>query len=172
MLKNGERIEIYPSRKTAWLLLLGSAVFVAAGTWMTTRNDPFEFRRNRADHLMGYFAIVLFGAGVFVSLKQLIRPKPQVTLDEEGIKIGTKRSLTWPEVKRTYILEQRTTSSTMRYVAIAPKDPTPYVGKMGALGSVLVDDGEVVRFAVHATEMKNEALMELIQGYLDKYGTP
>lgn len=84
-----ERIEIYTSKKKSALLLICSITFVSIGVWMVTKEYS-----NTKNLLMGYLSIVFFGLGIFIGIKNLIKPSIALIIDQNGININPRKSLT------------------------------------------------------------------------------
>ncbi|AZI66169.1 hypothetical protein EIB71_00070 [Kaistella daneshvariae] len=82
------RIEIYSNKKKAFLLLIGSIAFVVLGffCFLNAENmTTFRVRNPIIIKIVGIASVLLFGFGIYVSIKQLIQKKLMLILDEKGI---------------------------------------------------------------------------------------
>jgi hypothetical protein len=88
-----ERLEIYSSKKKSFLLLIGSLFFVIAGIWMFMNADNLTSFRSRSPIFLkgiGIISVLFFGIGIYVSIKQLVKNKLFLIIDENGINLNPK----------------------------------------------------------------------------------
>jgi len=94
------------SRKKTALALFGSAVFVALGVWMITDSSTDSSRYSpEIVVLIGWCAVLLFGAFGLKGLYNLARPM-QVVLSPEGFQVlGLRRlpPVRWQDVERFFM---------------------------------------------------------------------
>lgn len=86
-----DKIEIYSSKKKSLLLFVGSMVFVVLGIYMLRDTGNFSDHGIKNPILMKGVAIasiLLFGMGIYVSLRQLIKNKLMLVIDNEGLHIN------------------------------------------------------------------------------------
>ena len=89
------------SKKKAFLLLLGSLVFVAAGIWMSAEK-PF----------LGWVCAGFFGLGIPASLFMMLPNAMFLRLDHEGFEMGSVfggQKIRWSEVDGFHISSIRGT---------------------------------------------------------------
>lgn len=92
-----ERIEIYTSKKKTFFMLIGSIVFVALGVWLLFEADNLTGWRARNPFVtrgIGIASILFFGLGIFVGIKRLIKSEIAIIIDQIGINVNPKKSLT------------------------------------------------------------------------------
>jgi hypothetical protein len=86
-----DRIEIYTSKKKSILMLLGSIAFVAIGIWLFIEADNLTgwragnplFTRG-----IGIASILLFGFGIFVGVKRVIKSEIALIIDSQGLNVN------------------------------------------------------------------------------------
>jgi len=69
-------VTLYPSRKKWLVILLGCALFTAAGVWMVATDAP-----------NGWLVVLFFGAGSAVAATLLLPGAAQLTLDADGFQV-------------------------------------------------------------------------------------
>ena len=92
-----ETIEIYSSKKKSLLLLIGSIAFVALGVWLLIEADNLTGWRARNPIFtrgIGIASILFFGLGIFVGIKRLIKSEIALIIDQKGLNVNPKKSLT------------------------------------------------------------------------------
>jgi hypothetical protein len=90
-----ERIEIFSSKKKSFLLLIGSILFVALGFELFINSENYIGYRSTSPifiKAIGISSILFFGLGVFISIKQLIKNKLFLIIDEKGINVNPRKS--------------------------------------------------------------------------------
>ena len=98
-----EKIEIYSSKKKSLLLLIGSIIFVALGSCLALG----VFDANMYKRVIGALGVVFFGLGIYVAIKQLIKNKLMLVIDEVGVNINPSKSdekILWQNIKGFPIL--------------------------------------------------------------------
>lgn len=89
------RIEIYSNKNKAFLLFLGSVAFVILGFFIFLNADNMRsalFKSPLIIKTAGAITILFFGIGIYVSVKQLIRNKLMLVIDENGISFNPARN--------------------------------------------------------------------------------
>lgn len=92
-----ESIEIYSSKKKSLLLLIGSIAFVALGVWLLIEADNLTGWRARNPIFtrgIGIASILFFGLGIFVGIKRLVKSEIALIIDQKGLNVNPKKSLT------------------------------------------------------------------------------
>ncbi|UQB68063.1 STM3941 family protein [Epilithonimonas zeae] len=97
------KIEIYSNKKKAFLLLLGSVVFVVLGFFCFLNAENVRsslFRNPFIVKIAGIASILFFGYGIFVSIKQLIKNKLMLIINEKGINVNPKKDdiIKWEDI--------------------------------------------------------------------------
>src|SRR5689334_17009606 len=99
-----EPIEIKLSKRKTILTFLGAIAFVAAGIWMITTADTQERYSPTRLTVIGYSAVVFFGAAALFSFYKLFESRPGLILDSEGIHNNTyalsSQLIRWDQIKR------------------------------------------------------------------------
>jgi len=103
---NTERIEIYSSKKKSFILLLISLVFVTLGIFFLFHADTFATGRIKSPALIkgiGTVSIFFFGAGTYMTIRQLIKDKLILVIDHAGINVNPEKSdsepIGWKEIE-------------------------------------------------------------------------
>ena len=99
-----DRIEIYSNKKKAFLLLIGSLVFVIGGIYMFINADSdtgFRARSPLFTKIIGVVSILFFGIGIFGSIKQLIRNRLMLIINGRGLNLNPKKNdlLEWKNIE-------------------------------------------------------------------------
>lgn len=93
-----DRIEIKFSRTKLILLFLLALIFVVGGIFILFTAKDLRGK------IIGWSAIIFFGFGLIVFLKQLLNTKPRIILDDEGIEdksLGIGKIL-WDDIEAAY----------------------------------------------------------------------
>ncbi|MGC4130343.1 MAG: STM3941 family protein [Bergeyella sp.] len=98
------KIEIYSDKKKAFLLLIGSIVFVVLGIWLfaDAENIKNPFLKNPLlIKIVGTASILFFGFGIYVAVKQLFRNKLMLIIDENGINVNPSKNefIKWIDIE-------------------------------------------------------------------------
>jgi len=90
-----KKIKIYSSKKKSFLLLLGSLLFVIGGIWMFIEAENLANYRRSPIFLkgIGIISVLFFGLGFYLSIKQLVKNKLFLIIDEIGITINPEKNL-------------------------------------------------------------------------------
>ena len=99
-----EKLEIYSSKKKSFLLLIGSLLLMIFGFELFTNSENYIGHRFTNPFFIiaiGILSIIFFGLGVYISLRQLIKNKLFLSIDENGINFNPKKSeiLNWHNIK-------------------------------------------------------------------------
>jgi hypothetical protein len=89
------RIEIYSSKRKSFLLLVGSLLFVICGIYIfMVADNPHKYRSTNPlfERGIGVLAVVFFGLGIYVSIKQLIKSQLILVIDEVGLNVNPKEA--------------------------------------------------------------------------------
>lgn len=88
-----EKLEIYSSKKKSLLLLIGSLLLMIFGFELFTNSENYighRFTNPFFIKAIGILSIIFFGLGVYISLRQLIKNKLFLSIDENGINFNPK----------------------------------------------------------------------------------
>ncbi|WP_281231661.1 STM3941 family protein [Flavobacterium gelatinilyticum] len=101
-----DKIEIYSSKKKSFLLLIGSLLFVIGGIWMFMDAENLTGFRSRSPMLLkgiGIISVLFFGLGFCLAIKQLIKNKLFLIIDNYGINVDPKKNsskiINWNNIK-------------------------------------------------------------------------
>ena len=92
-----DKIEIYSSKKKAFLLLIGSLLFVVGGVYIFINAENFTgFRAGSPFFIkgVGIASVLFFGLGIYVSIKQLIANQLILIINRNGVNVNPRKSLT------------------------------------------------------------------------------
>lgn len=127
-----DRIEIYTSKKKSILILIGSIVFVVAGAFFVVNPERFLTLRMQNPHIIrivGIASILFFVLGIFVGIKRLIKSDIALIIDQIGLNVNPKKSLTefikWDDILG---FEEVKIQST-RILIIGVKKPEHWIEK-------------------------------------------
>ena len=119
-----DRIEIYTSKKKAILGLIGSIIFVALGIWMILDIDNSLLIR-----VVGIVSVLFFGLGIFIGIKRLIKSEIALIIDNKGLNVNPKKSLTefieWDNI----IGFKEIKIKSQRILIIVVKNPEKWIEK-------------------------------------------
>ncbi|PWB25890.1 STM3941 family protein [Flavobacterium sp. HTF] len=90
-----EKIEIYSSKKKTFLLLIGSLLFIAGGIWMLMDAENLTGFRLRSPILVkciGIISVLFSSLGVYISIRQLVKNKLFLIIEENGINVNPKKN--------------------------------------------------------------------------------
>ncbi|MDY3362723.1 hypothetical protein PG623_01780 [Riemerella anatipestifer] len=98
------KVEFYSNRKKAFLLLIGSLIFVILGI------DIFLNAENMTSYrvsnplflkIVGVASFLFFGLGIYVSIRQLLKNRLMLIIDENGININPKKNeyIRWSDIE-------------------------------------------------------------------------
>lgn len=89
------KIEIYSSKKKSFLLLIASLLFVIGGIWMFIDAENLASYRERSPIFLkgiGIISVLIFGFGIYVSIKQLVKNQLLLVVDKKGVNINPRKS--------------------------------------------------------------------------------
>lgn len=92
-----EQIKIYSSKKKSFWLLIGSLIFVLIGIYSFIEAENLVFYRARNPifiKVVGVACILFFGIGIYVSIAQLLKNRLILIVDQFGLNVNPKKSLT------------------------------------------------------------------------------
>lgn len=123
-----KKTEIYSSKKKAVLFFFASAIFVALGIWMIldAENIKTPFLRNPLMiRIVGVVGVLLFGFGMWVTLKQLFRKKLMLIIDESGINLkpSDNRIIHWKDIEGFSEMK----INSVKIIIIHIKNPEKYI---------------------------------------------
>lgn len=123
-------IQIYPTGRKLWPMLLGAILFVATGVLLIVHREARPIV-HIYHVVVGTLSILFFGACAVVILLRIVRPSPAVVLSREGITDSASPFgigfLPWSEVAflSIYVIEGQ------RMLGIFPKDPVSIMARLG-----------------------------------------
>ncbi|VBB47527.1 conserved hypothetical protein [uncultured Paludibacter sp.] len=125
------RIEIYTSKKKSIFLLLGSLLFVVLGIWFVINaNNMTDNWRTKFPFItrsVGVISILFFGLGVFQSIKRLIKSELSLIIDQKGLIINPKKSISeyiyWEQISSFNEIQIKRT----RIIIINVKNPDYWI---------------------------------------------
>src|SRR5690606_32783969 len=98
------KIEFYSNKKKAFLLLIGSLIFVILGIYLFLNAEnmtSFRARNPVFIKIAGIASVLFFGLGIYVSIKQLIKNKLMLIIDENGINVNPQKNeyIKWDNIE-------------------------------------------------------------------------
>ncbi|MEN2436835.1 STM3941 family protein [Weeksellaceae bacterium A-14] len=98
------KIEFYSNKKKAFLLLIGSLFFVILGVYLFLNAENmtgFRARNPLFIKIAGIASVLFFGLGIYVSIKQLIKNKLMLIIDENGINVNPQKNeyIKWNDIE-------------------------------------------------------------------------
>jgi hypothetical protein len=98
------KIEFYSNKKKAFLLLIGSLIFVILGIYLFLNAENMASYRVRNPlfiKISGITSVLFFGFGVFVSIKKLLKNKLMLIIDENGVNVNPKKNeyIKWGDIE-------------------------------------------------------------------------
>lgn len=173
------RTEIYSNKKKAFLLLIGSTTFVALGVfcfWNADNMTTFRFRNPLVLKIVGIASILLFGFGIYVSIKQLIQNKLMLVLNEKGINAHPIKNeyINWNDIKGFSELK----INSVKIIIIQLNNPEYYINKENnkvrkkLMEYNLSNYGSPFNITVGTMNINHTELIEILNENLVKYNTP
>ena len=124
---------IRTSRGKHVLLLLACAGFVAGGAAMAVHAQG-------ADVWIGWLCVLFFGAGIPLSLRELLDFRPRVILDDRGVldrTLGVGR-IPWSDIRSAYAVSVRGN----HFVCLVLRNPEAWVSRLSGARRALVRANE------------------------------
>ncbi len=123
-----EPIEIYTSKRKSVLILLLSVALVVASIWVLTSGE-FDYEDTTLVKVASVAGILLFGLGIIVSIKRLVKSELALIIAPEGLNINPKKSLDefipWDEILG---FDEVSIKGT-KIVIIVVKNPSHWIDK-------------------------------------------
>ena len=123
-------IKIDGSRRKILLLVFLSLFFVVFGFFLTIIPETFKsflFRNVFLIRIAGIFAILFFGAGLIISVKEFFVPKFNITITKEGIidnsSYASVGMIFWKDIKEIDIFK----TFNQKFIIIIVKNPNDYI---------------------------------------------
>ncbi|MFJ3310025.1 STM3941 family protein [Streptomyces sp. NPDC086549] len=114
----------YPtSIRRTLLVALGSAVFVALGTWMLIDHSTPKAT------VGGAAAVLFFGLCGCVALARIVRRRPELVLTGDGLTHVMLGPIAWTEIAAVGIREVNVRSSSQRMIELILHDPGAYLAR-------------------------------------------
>lgn len=127
-----DRIEIYSSRKKSFLLLFISLAFVTLCILFLLHAGTFAIGRIKSPlfiKVIGATGILFFGAGVYVSIRQLIKNKLMLVIEPAGISLNPEKSdsevIIWKEIEAFSEIK----ISSTKIIIIHVNDPLYWINR-------------------------------------------
>lgn len=172
-----EKIEIYSSRKKALLLLIGSLLFVTGGTYMLLSPETFTGRDPHVLMIVGIAAILFFGLGIYVSIRQLIANQLILIIDNMGINVNPRKSLSkiieWKNIEGFSEIEIYST----KIVVIHVNNPKDWIEKeenkirKKMMNFNVTNYGSPFNLSANSMQINHATLMKVLNENLQKYRT-
>ncbi len=117
-------VEVYPSRSKLVLFLCISILFVAIAALALAADEEAR------GEWWPYACVVLFGAGIVVFARFLLRREPALVFDNDGIAgRGLRGRIGWDEIERLYRSSFTYRLSTQHFLSIVPRDPERFLAR-------------------------------------------
>lgn len=152
-----EKLIIKNSRWKHLLLLIGCIGFVAAGIWMVIKGKPF-----------GWVAILFFGSGIPVSIRQIADSRPRLVIDEHGVldrTLGVGR-IPWSDIEGAYV---RSISGN-DFICLELKNSDEYRQKLSKVKRAMAAANRDLGFTdfnlnLSGVDVRTEEVFELLMKY-------
>ena len=158
-------VAIYPSRWKLVLFLCISTLFVSIAAFALAV-DP-EVRTV----WWPYACLALFGAGMVVFARSLLRREPAVIIDERGIAgRGLRGGIGWDEIDDLFRSSFTHRASTQHFVSIVPRDPEKFLARQHWLRRILgtADEmfvGAPLNIPISHLERSPDEIVALVERY-------
>lgn len=98
------KVEFHSNKKKAFLLLIGSLIFVILGVYLILNAENMTGFRASNPLLIkfaGIASVLFFGLGIYVSIKQLLKNKLMLIIDKNGINVNPQKSkyIKWSDIE-------------------------------------------------------------------------
>jgi len=176
----GEKVEIYSSKKKAFLLLIYGIILVALNIYLYISADDLtrsSTQNPTTYRLIAVFGCLFFGAGLFMSIKMLLKSRLMLVIDHKGINLKptdpSTEILPWNEILSFEKAKIRST----KFLIVHVKKPYSYLEKEHSIlrGMVLAFNLEKYKsplnIGVSSMDIGFKELEELLNKFLIKYGT-
>ncbi|MEV6736740.1 STM3941 family protein [Streptomyces sp. NPDC051104] len=122
---------VYPSsqRRTS-LVALGSLAFVAAGVWLLVDHATLK------GIAAGAAAVPFFGLCAGVAIGRLLRRRPELVLNRDGLTHVMLGSIRWTEIAEVTVREVRVRSASQRMIELVLHDPDAYLARAPRMARV------------------------------------
>jgi hypothetical protein len=154
-----EKVEIKNSRWKNVLFLLASLGFVAGGIGMVMDGEMF-----------GWTAILLFGGGALVFIRQLIDARARLIIDKDGITDRTMGvgTIKWEEIENAYV----SSISGNDFICLEVKNPEQYINKLSKVKRALAGANRSLGFTelsvnLSGVDVSTEEVFELVIKYCE-----
>lgn len=90
-----EKIKIYSSKKKSFLHLIGGLLFVFIGVYLFIKSESnISYKSPNPIYIkaLGIITILFFGLGVFIAIRNLIKERLILIIDENGIDVNPKKN--------------------------------------------------------------------------------
>lgn len=163
-----EKIEIYSSKKKSSLLLVGSIIFVILCLFVLTADV------NLYKKVAGAVGLVFFGFGIYTSIRQLIKKKLMLVIDEQGINVNPEKSdekILWQYIESFPIFY----ISGTKIILICVNNPQYWIDKeTNTIRKKLMDFnynnyGTPFSLSANSMQIKHTELVDLLNNCLEKY---
>ena len=127
-----DRIEIYSSRKKSILILIGSIIFVVGGILFVANPERFLTLRMQNPYIIiivGIASVLFFGLGIFVGIKRVIKSEIALIIDNKGLNVNPKKSLTEFIEWENILGFQEIKIQSQRILIIVVKNPEKWIEK-------------------------------------------
>lgn len=170
------KIEIYSSKKKAFLLLLGSIAFVVLGFFCFVNAEKMQsnlFRNPLIIKIAGIVSVLFFGFGIFVSIKQLIKDKLMLAIDEKGINVNPKKGeiIKWESIDGFSEIK----INSVKIIIIQINDSIDYInGETNKIRKNLMkfnfnNYGSPFNISSSTTDLNHVELFQLLNESLNRY---
>lgn len=171
-------MEIYSSKKKSLLILLASLAFVVGGIYMFMNAEDFTGQRERSPFFIkaiGIVSVLFFGLGIYVAIRQLLANQLILIIDENGINVNPKKSLTeyiqWKNISGFSELKIH----NQKFVVIDVDNPDYWIEKEeNGIRKKLMrfnvsNYGSPFNLSATATQMNHAELLKTLTEYLERY---
>ncbi|WPO79761.1 STM3941 family protein [Flavobacterium sp. KACC 22761] len=90
-----EKIELFSSKKKSFLHLIGGLLFVFIGVYLFIKSESNISSRSPnpiSIKALGIITILFFGLGAFIAIRNLIKERLILIIDENGIDVNPKKN--------------------------------------------------------------------------------
>ena len=170
------RIEIYSNKKKAFFLLLGSLMFVILGLFCFINAENIKnnlFRNPLIIQIVGIASILFFGFGIYVAIRQLIRNKLMLVIDEKGITVNPKKEeiIDWKDIDGFSEIK----INNVKIIIIQMNNSQDYIDnesnkiRKSLMKYNLENYGSPFNISVSTMDLKYEELLKLLNENLIEY---
>ncbi|OHT46854.1 STM3941 family protein [Flavobacterium tructae] len=173
-----ERIEIYSSKKKSFLLLILSLLFVTGGIWFFIDSENlanFRYKSPIFIKAIGIISILLFGMALFTAIKQLVKNRLLILIDENGINVNPKKTpaqnIEWNNVEAFSELKIQ----SQKMVVIEVNNPEYWIkNENNAIKRKLIEYnfnnyGSPIVVSAGSMQINHAELVKILNENLEKY---